>query len=68
MSVSDPRKPTLTQPALDALRALVALPFPTVIVPVRILQALLNDRDDWIDTTESLHKQLASTPTPEDKP
>ena len=52
------REPRLSPPSLDALRTAAGLPFRSITVPVSILQAVLNDRDDWLDLARKIHHLL----------
>ena len=58
MSVSNPRRPILTQEILDALRIIARVPLRDVIVPTDFLRRILNDRDDWIETIEEQRKKI----------
>lgn len=64
VSVSDPRRPILTQPMLDRLRLLAAVPTHEVVIDPRELRALLNDREDWVETAYQVHLELNKRPAP----
>lgn len=57
------REPMLSERSLEALRTAAGLPFRSVTVPRSILEAVLNDRDDWVDAAEKLQDELTKERT-----